>query len=213
MGKGNTKRKYLIAGLLSAFFILGTLGFRQAGNWLVVSEAPLKADAIVVLMGGVEERIPQAIDLYKGGYAPLLLFPDDYEENPPLMLPNGTLLHNDAAKSLHLSRQYGIPDSVIAIVQGPALNTQAEAEMITAYLMHHPEMDTVLLVTSSFHSRRARFIFRNEFASKGLHITLISVPSQYSTFHPQQWWQRAGDRNTVFLEYLKMVYNLLWDRW
>jgi uncharacterized SAM-binding protein YcdF (DUF218 family) len=207
------KRRYLIAGLMSAFFIFGILAFRQAGNCLVVSDTRYKGDAIVVLMGGVEERIPQAIDLYKAGYAPLLLFPDDYEENPPLILPNGTKLSNDAAKSRHLSRQYGIPDSAIRIVQGPALNTQAEAELMAGYLEGHPETDTLILVSSSYHMRRARFIFRNEFASKGLNITLISVPSRYSTFNHEKWWQTAGGRRIVFYEYLKMVYNLGWDRW
>jgi uncharacterized SAM-binding protein YcdF (DUF218 family) len=207
------KRKYLIAGLLSAFFIFGILSLRQAGNCLVVSDTRYKGDAIVVLMGGVEERIPQAIDLYKAGYAPLLLFPDDYEENPPLILPNGTKLSNDAAKSRHLSRQYGIPDSAICIVQGPALNTQAEAELMAGYLEGHPETDTLILVSSSYHMRRARFIFRNEFAAKGLEITIISVPSRYTAFNPEKWWQTAGGRRTVFSEYLKMVYHLGWDRW
>ncbi|MDY0103781.1 MAG: YdcF family protein [Lentimicrobium sp.] len=209
----NNKRKYLIAGLLSAFFIFGILSLRQAGNWLVVSDKPIHADALLVLMGGVEERIPQAIDLYKAGYAPLLLFPDDYEENPPLILPNGTKLSNDAAKSRHLSRQYGVPDSAIRIVQGPALNTQAEAELMAGYLEGHPETDTLILVSSSYHMRRASFIFRNEFASKGLEITLISVPSRYSTFKPDKWWRSGTSRNIVFYEYLKMAYNLLWDRW
>lgn len=208
-----TKRKYLIAGLLSAFFIFGSIGFWHAGNWLVVSDIPYKADAIIVLMGNVEDRIPQAIDLYKAGYASLLLFPDDYEENPPLILPNGVKLPNDAAKSRHLSRQYGIPDSVIVVIQGKALNTQAEAEIITAYLENHPAMDTLLLVTSSYHSRRANFIFRNEFTSQGLNITIINVPSRYSTFNPKKWWQTTTGRRTVFLEYTKMAYNLLWDRW
>ena len=209
----SSKLKYLIAGLLSAFFIFGTIGFRQAGNWLVVFEEPQKANAIVVLMGSVEERIPQAIDLYKAGYASQLLFPDDYEENPPLILPNGTKLHNDAAKSKYLSLQYSIPDSVIIVIQGPAINTQAEAEIITAYLENQSSMDTLLLVTSSYHSRRASFIFRNEFASKGLDITLISVPSHYSTFEADHWWKSSTSRKTVFYEYVKMAYNLCWDRW
>jgi len=60
---------------------------------------------------------------------------------------------------------------------------------------------------------RALIIFHNEFASKGLEITIISVPSRYTAFNPEKWWQTAGDHKTVFLEYIKIAYNLLWDRW
>ncbi len=208
-----SKRWITVAGLLLAFFILGLMLFKQAGNWLVVADKPVKADAIVVLMGAVHERIPEAVNLYKAEFASQLIFPDDYEDSPPEVGPDGSLLHNDAAKARRLSNQFNIPDSLINIVKGPAINTQAEAEIIAAYLEHHPGMDSLLLVTSPYHSRRASFIFRNEFSSKGLNITLISVPSRYSTFNPGQWWQSANDRSTVFLEYTKIAYNLLWDKW
>lgn len=207
------KKRYAIMGSVLAFFVLAIVFFFNAGNWLVVSHTPHRAGAIVVLMGNVPERIPEAVDLYRSGFAPRLIFPDDYEENPPEVLPDGSLLHNDAAKARHLSSRFNIPDSVIVIVKGPALNTQAEAEIMAIYLADHPETDTIILVSSSYHMRRALIIFRNEFASKGLEIVIISVPSRYTAFNPEKWWQTAGDRKTVFLEYIKIAYNLLWDRW
>lgn len=206
------RKKILFASITLAFFLSGLLLFKQAGHWLVVSQNPIQADAIVVLMGGVNERIPEAVDLYKAGYAPLLIFPDDYEENPPLILPDGSQLHNDAAKARHLSSRFNIPDSVITIVKGPALNTQAEAEIVAAWLVNHPATDTILLVSSSYHMRRASFIFRNAFATRELDITIISIPSRHTTFDPENWWQTPADRNIVFYEYLKIAYNLLWDR-
>jgi uncharacterized SAM-binding protein YcdF (DUF218 family) len=209
--KSVTKKQIVV--ILSTIFVFLIFLSYHAGNFLVVSHKPQKADAIVVLMGNVPERIPEAVDLYKSGYAPRLIFPDDYEENPPEELPDGSLLHNDAAKARHLSSHFNIPDSVIVIVKGPALNTQAEAEIMAIYLADHPETDTIILVSSSYHMRRALIIFRNEFASKGLEITIISIPSRYTAFDPEKWWQTTGDRRTVFYEYLKIAYNLLWDRW
>lgn len=213
LNKHFSKKQYAIAGSAFAFFVLALVLLYHAGNFLVVSHKPQKADAILVLMGSVSERIPEAVDLYKSGYAPLLIYPDDYEENPPEVLPDGSLLHNDAAKAKHLSGRLNIPDSVIVIVKGTALNTQAEAEIVAAWLVNHPATDTILLVSSSYHMRRALIIFRNEFRSNKLEITIISMPSRYSTFDPEKWWQTAGDRRTVFYEYLKIAYNLLWDRW
>ena len=200
----------LVPGLLLLFAIVF---FFYGGTFLVPSDKLQKADAIVVLMGGIPERVPVAVDLFWQGYAPVLIYPDDFEANPPQQLPDGTLLHNDAAKSQHLSSQFGVPDSVVVIVPGQALNTQAEAELIAAYLLQHQEMDTIILVSSSYHMRRAGMIFSNELSCRGLEVEIIRHPSQLTGFDAQKWWKTKADRSTVYYEYLKMIYNLLWDRW
>ena len=82
-----------VTGTLLLFF---ALIFLNLGNWLSQPvNAPVKADLIVTLGGGDEERDKMAAALYKAGYAPKILltgmFPSlragqSYYHPPPIFV-------------------------------------------------------------------------------------------------------------------------------
>ena len=66
-------RRWFIAGLLLAIFILMFISFRQAGNYLVKTDHLQSSDAIVILMGSTVDRVLEANDVYKAGMAEKIL--------------------------------------------------------------------------------------------------------------------------------------------
>jgi len=205
------KRLSLIIILLfaGAFILL----MPRAGEWLIVSDKQTHSDGIVVLMGAAEERIHEAVTLFNAGYAGHLLIPDDFEERRKYLTGNADTLHNDAQYGVYLANSAGVPDSCITIVQGPAHNTQDEAQIIAQYLLNNPTIDTIILVSSPYHMRRAGFIFRNEFRKQKLGIVIVMVPAGNTAYKPEKWWRDRFSASMVIVEPVKMVYNLCWDRW
>jgi len=74
------KNKLRYIGLIGLLAVILLVIFSQhiliaTGRWLVVSDAPTRSDAIVVLNTGVEiyPRLIQAAELYKEGYAGIII--------------------------------------------------------------------------------------------------------------------------------------------
>jgi uncharacterized SAM-binding protein YcdF (DUF218 family) len=64
-----------------------------------------------------------------------------------------------------------------------------------------------ILVTSSYHTRRARLLFRRTFAGSPVEIRVY--PVQQDVFQPEDWWTRDQDTETVVLEYIKLTLALI----
>lgn len=205
-----TIKKSLI--FIPVFLVLLFL-VNQAGNFLVVADTPLKADAILVLMGSRGDRALQAAELWKKGYAQKIIFVEDYEKGREFLAERGIQLPNDALMTTSILNQLGIPDSSILTLPGETRSTINEAEALHQYLLQHPETDTLILVTSQSHSRRATLIFKNQFSQLPHPVVLLSVPSQYDRFKSRDWWKHRESAKQVFMEYVKITSFLLFERW
>ncbi len=162
------------------------------GN-LIVSDDPLEpADLIVVLMGIREVRIFEAADLYHEGYAPEILMVKDYNSDEA-----------DYNQKAAINR--GVPAGRIIILEGNAYSTEQEALYVTEYLKERGDVSSIILVTSRFHTARAKRIFSREFRVLDRNVKVISRPSRYDNFDPETWWREDEDKRQVVLEYLKML--------
>jgi len=56
-------------------------------------------------------------------------------------------------------------------------------------------------------------IFNNEFRKKNLSIDLLCAPSSFTNFHAKHWWKYCESTKEVILEYLKIVFFLLFEKW
>jgi uncharacterized SAM-binding protein YcdF (DUF218 family) len=173
------------------------------GEYLV-TESPLeKADAIVVLSGSIPDRILEAVDLYKGGYASLIILtksekPPAYDELLRLgvKIPEGHEINKGVAMKL------GIPGSAVITVDKRVNSTYAEVKALNEFLKEH-NIDSIILVTSKFHTTRATKLFK--FVS-GKDIKIVTRPSRYDTFNPESWWKERRDLKQVIYEYQKLAY-------
>jgi uncharacterized SAM-binding protein YcdF (DUF218 family) len=185
--------------------VLGAAGLLLAGYWLAADDEPHKADAIVVLAGDFGRPL-YAADLYLEGYAPLVFLAD-----PPLQRKTEILRQADVPMPRHaevyrrLLVKKGVPGEDIRIYGRNVTSTAEEAEALADVLGDAPMR--ILLVTSPYHVRRAKFIVQRTLPNA--RITALGSP--YEDF-PKRWWADRQAAINVVLECAKFAYYLAGGR-
>ena len=205
------KRKIFLFAFFLILALLYIRGCVNAGKWLVKDDKVTHADVMVILMGSVADRVLQAVDLYKEGMAEQVIFADvDVSAYKKLdergfHISSNTELVYDAAVTL------GIPESNITVLPGRATSTRMEALLVSRYLLGNPDMDTLIIITSAPHTRRASIIFNHVFEKNELPVTVLCCPSKYTNYNPGKWWRTEKGIQSVISEYLKLV-NFFFSR-
>jgi uncharacterized SAM-binding protein YcdF (DUF218 family) len=205
------KRKYIIIISVLGLMLLLMYVFVVAGNWLVVKNELIKADAIVVLMGSPGDRILEAKDIYSNSYSSKIFFIEDNDPGRKELKAKGIILPNDAIKNKATALQLGIPDSVITIVPGNANSTYDEAKVLLTYLNKNQEIESIIIISSNYHMRRAGIIFNNELAKCNHKVEIILAPSKYTEFNANHWYSDRQSRKIVVFEYIKILNYYLFD--
>ena len=158
-----------------------TLVFQTNLPWfmarpLLMSEAPSQADAIVVFAGGVgesgqagggyQERVREAVELYQAGFAPLMIFSSGYE-----------FAFREAEVMRSLAMSQGVPASAI-VLETRASSTYENVVFVYELLEEH-ESNTILLVSSPYHMRRALLTWE----AQAPDVEVISTPVRDSQFY------------------------------
>jgi uncharacterized SAM-binding protein YcdF (DUF218 family) len=184
---------------------------RQIGHVLVFEQKPQKSDIIFVLNGRDTERSLAAVDLYKAGYGKLIVIArgpkqpgcDEFRKRVGKNWNSKLFFHRSV-------EAMGIPrDSFVQIGEG-VHSTFDEAKVARTFVKEKG-YQSMLLVTSKWHSRRAYLTFKSVFNKdekvKGIKITCH--PSKYDTFNPGAWWKKEAGAEIVLGEYLKLIYYIL----
>mgnify|MGYP001289271362 CR=1 FL=1 len=134
-----------------------------------------KADAIVAVSGGdTMARVDQAIELYKNGWATMLIF-------------SGAALDKTGPSNASAMRAHaisnGVPAEAIAIEE--VSETTAENATNTAKLVEGKQFKRLILVTSAYHQRRASIEFERAF---GEQVTVINRPVTNDKQWSSWWW-------------------------
>lgn len=165
------------------------------GQALIVSDPLTHADAVVPLAGDTERVLYSAALLHQG-YAPRLALTS---------MPPTDIEWTYARQARDLALRKGVqPDQIIEV---PGLNTStySEAQTIRQFAEQHG-WRTLLVVTSPFHTRRARIILRDVFRDSGVDVRVRPVEDAW--YKPERWWRRPMGRRMTILEYLKLL--LFW---
>jgi len=198
-------RSLLAVGiLLLGWFLLAWVAARA----LVLPSAAGQADAIVVLGGSSTyiERTNLAARLLKAGNAPKIILTNDGQragwdkagERNPLFVEM-------AAKEL---QKAGVPSESIDIIWPPAGNTFDEAERLHEYAaISH--LRSLMIVTSGYHSRRARWTLSRVFAGSGVSIAIVPVEPGEQAPRAMCWWLYPLGWKLVAGEYGKLIYYRL----
>lgn len=201
-----------IFGVLIIVFIVYIGGCRRAGAWLVKDDERVHADVIVILMGSVSDRLLQAIDLYNEKLADKIIFVETPNDSYNELKERGADFVSYTRQMRDAAIALGIPSDKIIILPGGAQSTQQEALIIKDYILNKPEVDTLMLVTSSPHIRRAKKIFKYVLNKTKQPVCLLCSPNPYTKFNAEKWWKNKDDIETVLLEYLKLMNFILFDR-
>lgn len=168
-----------------------------AGRFLVVQDPLQKVDAIFVLSGSRADRWLEAADLYRAGYAPLIVLSSGPTDGAEIFLrERGIELPMEGEEIRDILVRLGIPAAAVLPLDDRNDNTGEEASNIRE-LARRRNWRALIVVTSKYHTRRARLAMRRGFS--GLPTTIVMRASRYDLYNAGRWWQRRADlRNTLF---------------
>jgi uncharacterized SAM-binding protein YcdF (DUF218 family) len=201
-----------IAVLLFLLIILYTASCRKAGEWLIRNDEIVKADAIVMLMGSISDRVIQVADLYRQKLADKVLIVEENKGAYRALEAHGVHLIGTTEQVHDAMVALGVPADSIVILPGEANSTRMEASIIGKYLSDKPQIDTLILVSSSFHTQRAFMTFKSVFINKKVKVKILTSPSVYTNYDGKKWWRSKAGIQTVLMEYLKMANFILFER-
>ena len=202
--------KYIF-GVISTFAVIIIFIYQNAGNWLVRNDRPVHADNVVILMGSLHDRVIQAADLYHGHKVNRLVMCQVQMGKDKILDCNGHVINTSIQVRDSLVK-LGIPMDSITILQGNANSTFDEAIMLKEYLRLNSKIDTVILVTSSSHYRRASIVLKSIFNISDINVEVFCNTSIYPDFNKEKWWKDEQSQKIVLLEYMKMVNFFLFER-
>lgn len=207
--KENLLRFYRVSGrrlktATFAFLLTYLLLFYTPFIWflaspLKISQAPVKADAIVVFGGGVGEggspgkstieRARYAAELYKNGYANHVIFSSGY-----------TYKYNDAENMKLIALSAGVAERNIILEQ--KANSTYENAKFTKEIINDFNWDSILLVSSPYNMRRASLVFKKIDKDLKIIYTPVANPQFYIRDGKIKWEQIRA----IGHEYLGIVY-------
>jgi uncharacterized SAM-binding protein YcdF (DUF218 family) len=201
------KKIMTILIILFAFFIfVSVFLIPNLGQWLVAEDELQASDMIVVLTGSLTDRILQAVDIYNARYSDKIVFANSYRVDYDIFVERGVEMPPGKAQLYKMAAiDLGVPEENILILEGNAKSTQDEALIIREYIRNNRAIESFILVTSKYHSGRAKKIFRKALSGLDREINIYSSPSKYDPFNASQWWKDREDIKWVVLEYLKLA--------
>lgn len=207
-------RKTLLRICIVTFLILivYSYGCFRAGTWLTKRDVPEHSDIMVLLMGSLPDRVLEAADLYHKRKAVRMLIvyesmgPYQALESRGVKIIRTTQQAHDAAVAL------GVPSDRIILLPGDARSTLDEALAVRKYIEINPAADTILLVSSPAHMRRAGMIFKTALKNMPGKIYIGCSPSSYSAFNPEKWWRNREDIQAVIFELVKIASFQLFEK-
>ena len=184
-------RIFLIA-VLTAVLLLSL----TSGSYLVVND-PQKADVIVVLAGETNWRPARGLQLLSHGYAPRML----------LDVPAAGIIYDQSM--LNIAKEYVLHQGqAVSICPIAGLSTKTEAQDVVGCL-RNSGVHRILVVTSDYHTRRARSVFQREL--RGYDISIAAAFDSETFGIP--WWHHRQWAKINLDEWLRLVWWQAIDRW
>lgn len=196
--------------LVLAFYVVGC---SRIGLWLVKDEVPAHADALVILMGNFPDRVLQAFDLWSSGEAERIIIVNESMGAYRDLKERGVNIISQTEQAKKSCIALGIPVDKITVLPGDARSTLTEALIIRDYLQQNVGIDTIVLVSSPSHMRRASLIFNRALRNLEQPVFVGCSPSLYSDFNANGWWTHKEDIQAVLSELLKIMSFRLVEQW
>lgn len=178
---------------IQSYLVVDDLASCTTPDPLVAKCAP--ADAIVAISGGdTAARTQTAIELYRAGWAPKLVF-------------SGAALDTSGPSNAAVMRKQallaGVPDGAI-ITEETSTDTTQNASQTMALIK---DARRIILVTSPYHQHRASLEFAHVFGSG---VTIVNHPTSYDWQWPALWFLTPNGWILAIFECIKTAAVSLW---
>ena len=176
--------------------------FRIMGDMIVVDDSPILSDAVVVLCSGLEyyPRLIQAAELYRQGLAKHVVINGNRKTDTLRELERKGFEKCCPwyADSVSILTMFGVPeDKILRISNEDAYDTVSEAGVVGRELINR-KWRAVIITTSKFHSRRAKFIWQKMYKKQ---LAIVMVSAKTDPYDPNSWWKDGRQIRWVLSEY------------
>ncbi len=189
------KKLYITFSIIFAVMLVAVITHRPwlegIARFLIVEDELSPADAIVVLGGGGTERVRHSVKLYQSGHSAQIIMTGMTQSIPGVTTTWARFAMQEAVS-------LAAPEDAI-ILEEKATNTSENAEYVKEIMIDR-NLKSAIIVSSPYHMRRARMIFRKEFEDRE-DISLQFSSVEDSNFKVQGWWTRKKDFRRVAREY------------
>ena len=190
------KRSLYVSTACVCVAILSAVLVSRLGTLLIISDALLPAQAIVVLGGHLPFRAIEAASLYHAGWAPeVWLTCGGLHAEDEALARMGIDRTPEHIYSREVLQHLGVPAKAIRILPEHVNNTAEEVRAI-AGAMGSGDRKRVILITSKYHTRRVKTIWR---AIGGAHVAIVRYTKD-DPFNAGRWWANTGDAMAVARE-------------
>lgn len=200
------RRLFAATATIAGLYVTSGWWLPAAGHWLDVGETPRISDYCLVLSGDYESRPFVAAALYRRGFV-----------RKQIWLTHPAMADTPLAESeeptncaKRILTALGVPADRVVELPGDCVSTFDEAQVLARALAEHPAA-TVTVVTSSFHTRRARWVIRRVLGSSADRVRYVSVPTDY--YDADCWWKVEEGFTTYMKEFSKTVFYYLRYGW
>ena len=201
------RRRLAVAALAAAaLVVLAAAAHRPAlrlvGRALVVEDALAPADAVVIMAGGVPTREVTAAELYRKGWAPLVVLSNDFTPGRVReLIALGARRFDYQGEARLVLEKHGVPPHAIVALPVPVKTTEVELQFV-AEAAQARGWRRIILVTSPEHSRRVRLVWRQR--APGSIEGRIAL-ARTDDFLEDGWWRKRRQAEAVLHEYLGLA--------
>ncbi|MCH8156985.1 MAG: YdcF family protein [Nitrospinae bacterium] len=201
------KRKIIASLILIIVLLLSQYDFllKSYARFFTIDNATIGMEAaIVILAGSSSTRIPKALDLYKAGYGTRLLLTTVRSMNSKVAQIYMTREQEaqEIAKILNSPAQFEFVPSL----KGGATSTFDEAYDLLAFCTKE-NVRHIIIVTDSFHTRRALFAFKKVFRDSNIKVEVSATANEI--FNEENWWLSDVGISAYILEPIKLAVYLV----
>ncbi len=178
-------------------FCVGGVCLWKSGRWLIHEDKFDKAGWGVVLAGESRdcERSDAAIAMFHAGKLDTLII--------SACRAFKTRYNSEFMVDYYV--QQGVPRDRIFEFRQDAYSTQEEARLLIRQFRLQ-NLDTVVIVTTSFHTARTRRIFRK--LAGGYPVVLVAA-AEYNVYDPNAFWSNRESLKLWFNEWIKTLFTAI----
>ena len=159
---------------------------------------------IVVLAGGIVTRLPKALELYEKGYGKRVLLTSERRLNSRVahLFPTDEQQAEKIAQALNIKVKF----EVVPSLKGGATSTFDEAYDLLAFCSKE-KLKHLIIVTDSFHTRRALYAFKKVFQGSGVNVEASAALNEI--YSEENWWHSDKGISAYLLEPIKLAVYML----
>jgi uncharacterized SAM-binding protein YcdF (DUF218 family) len=167
------------------------------GQWLIIQPDIHQADAIAVFGGG-HRRTKEATRLYRQGLATQVWHTGWKDVDTPT---------DRTTAAAYEELQNTVSDDLLQVEY---TNSTWEDAQVIARLAKEHNVRSILIITDSFHSRRALCSLRRSlYYNDDIIIYYSPVPLEEHEMVVGTWWEQEYSRSLLYSEYSKLGYYML----